>query len=357
MDRKENGRDGKKGGDWSIGSRRFMRIQIDVKALKGILARTNYENGRLMDCTLKEENIFRTPVGKLIPRYRPPDIRSKDGISLSLYPDGCLKSISLDEQTEVETPLGRFPAELLTFYEDGALDSIFPLNGKLGFSWSEEEEKALAAPHTFRFPFGSFTAKVMGMRFYPGGELKSMILWTGEEILIDTPAGEIPARIGFRLYENGKIASVEPAVPVTVNTPAGGIKAFDTLALGMDADYNSLQFDREGRLASLKTSGDIFIHDRKNNKRHIISSAVQPGILEDELIKSPFTLRFTKEEVMISSHREESSYSLKGCSFRFFYGDSGEYKNCYGDCSGCKGNFHYGWCSRLNKSHGIENNQ
>ena len=91
-------------------------------------------------------------------------------------------------------PLGAIPAELVTFYEDGQLDGVFPLNGHIGFGWTEAEELKLARPFTFSFSFGEVTAKIINVRFYPTGEVKSLTLWSGETVKLTTPAGIFPAR-------------------------------------------------------------------------------------------------------------------------------------------------------------------
>ncbi|WP_255334335.1 hypothetical protein [Methanosarcina sp. KYL-1] len=50
-------------------------------------------------------------------------------------------------------------------------------------------------------------------------------LGLSERITIDTPAGKMPVRTGFKLYEDGSIESVEPEEPVPVKTPLGSINA------------------------------------------------------------------------------------------------------------------------------------
>ncbi len=154
---------------------------------------------------------------------------------------------------------------------------MFPLNGQISASWSEEEEGALAQKFDFTFPFGSFNAKIIGLRFYQDGKVRSLILWPNERITIDTPAGKMPVRIGFKLFEDGNIESVEPAEPITVKTPIGPINAYDQNALGMDADKNSLRFDRKSRLISLFTSDTIIV--RKSNgerKDHFPKTKAEP---------------------------------------------------------------------------------
>ena len=105
----------------------------------------------------------------------------------------------------------------------------------------------------FDLPVGNFRAKVIAIHFYPGGALKSLTLWPGEIIRIQTPLGEMAVRAGFSLYENGRVKSVEPARPLEIDTPLGTITAFDPEIIGMHADQNSVQFGPAGELLSLKS--------------------------------------------------------------------------------------------------------
>jgi|GEM_PF-3736710 len=109
-------------------------------------------------------------------------------------------------------------------------------------------------------------------------------MWPREKITIDTPIGKIPVRIGLKLFDDGNIESIEPAEPFIVETPIGPINAFDMNALGVDADKNSLRFDKAGRLTSLVTSDDIVIVSKSTGKSKIISPQLRPGLIERECL-------------------------------------------------------------------------
>ncbi len=305
--------------------------------LKGITSYTFYDNGRMEKCRLSAYNVIPTKYGYLVPQYRNPGIRRKDSKALSFYPSGRLRSISLDRQTGITTSVGIFPAELISFYEDGSIDSLFPLNGRISFSWSEEEEGQLAGKYDFDFPFGKFQAKISGLRFYPDGSLKSLILWPGEIIRLHTPAGWLPVRIGFKLYEDGSLESVEPAEPVYVNTPAGLIKAYDTAAIGVDADRNSLRFDRKGNLLSLATSGDILVVNKVSGEKRVISSVIRPGLMEEDFVRLPVRIAFMDQKINIGNGKEQAGFLAEECLLDIAYDRVLGERACYGDCSLCKG--------------------
>ncbi|AKB32817.1 hypothetical protein MSSIH_2127 [Methanosarcina siciliae HI350] len=277
--------------------------------------------------------MIRTKYGDLVPQYGDPGVRKKQLKALSFYKSGKIKNISLEQQTEINTSIGTFPAELVTFFEDGSLNSLFPLNGQISGFWSEEEEGALAQKYDFTFPFGSFSAKIIGLRFYPDGKVRSLILWPNERIIIDTPAGKIPIRVGFKLYEDGSIESAEPAKPVPVETPIGTINAYDANALGIEADKNSLGFERNGRLTSLSTFDIISVKTGSGEKR-VTFPKLKPG-LTDDYEKVPIKLRFVEDSVTIDDGKQANEYRISDTTFKITGGDYTEQTSC-GDCAQCK---------------------
>jgi hypothetical protein len=178
-----------------------------------------------------------------------------------------------------------------SYYEDGSLNSVFPLNGQIGFGWSEEDEGKLAPRHSFALSVGTITIKLNGIRFYPGGAIKSILFWLGETAFITTPAGDFPARIGLRFYEDGRLESFEPAVPITLNTPISPIPAYNMNALGLDADFNSVRFDTGENLIHSATSGDIIVNNPDSGRSRIASLA-RHGLTEDQMIRLPISLSF-----------------------------------------------------------------
>ncbi len=305
--------------------------------LLGISSYTTYESGEIKECKLNEHNILRVGNQDFIPRYSGPDERRKDNKALAFYESGNVKSIALEERTVITTSIGSIPVELLTFYEDGAVKSLFPLNGQISFGWSEEEEEKLLEEMQFDLPCASFTTKIIGARFYNSGALKSLILWSGKRIEIDTPIGRYPVRVGFRLYEDGSLESFEPAVPILIKTEIGAIMAFDQNALGMDADFNSIRFYPDGRLKALCTNSDIVINQISNAQRTIIYQQLRLDMLSNEMVKLPVIISFGEDRVEIDNGAEKQVFSISDSKFLFLYDGSYRENKCSpgSDCSGC----------------------
>ena len=306
--------------------------------LLGVTSYTSYESGAMKECKVDRHNLIHTPYGDFIPRYQSPDERNRDSKSISFFPDGEVQSIHLEEPALVATSIGSFTAELVTFYENGALNSLLPLNGQIGFGWSEEDESALAQTYDFDLPVGKFSAKIIGLRFFENGNLRSLILWPKENILIRTPLGECSARIGFRLYENGALHSFEPSFPLPVQTPVGEITAFDHLALGADADFNSIRFDPAGRLISVSTNSDIVIKNVQSGQREVFYQQMRFGMAKDAVIKVPVKLFFDQNNTTILENGAETrTFKNQDHKFMALYDGSFKQLKCSpgSDCSGC----------------------
>ncbi len=310
---------------------------VEQYNLKGITSDTVYSTGELKECKLEEYNEIRVRQNTYTPRYKGADERKKDNKALSFYESGNIKSIALEEQTEIITPIGSTPAELVTFYEDGSIDSLFPCNGQLGFGWSEEDEEKLQMEQEFSLAFASFHTKIIGVRFYQSQKLKSIILWPKSNVEIQTPLGVYPVRVGLRMYEDGTLESFEPARPIALKTPIGEIIAFDQNALGMDADYNSVNFYWDGRLRSVSTNSDIVVNDRNTGERTIIYQQLRLDMISGEMVKLPIIVEFQEDKVIIDNGSEKKSFLISASKFLFLHDGSFRDKKCSpgSDCSGC----------------------
>ncbi len=315
-----------------------MEVKEKIR-VKGITSYTTYETGELKECKVNEHNVVKFKNTELVPRYKEPDERKRDAKAMSFYRNGNLKSIALEEQTEITTPIGVFPAELVILYEDGEIDSLFPLNGQIGFGWSLEDEEKLLKEFIFDLSVGKFTAKIIGLRFYNSGRLKSMILWPREIIKLQTPIGARQARVGFRLYENGALESFEPAKPMIIKTGIGDIIVFDQNAVGMDADYNSVRFYPDGNLLKVSTNSDIVINNKRSGQRVIIYQQMRFAMTSDKMVKIPVKIIFKSDEVIIDNGVQKEAFSISESKFLFLHDGSYMEKKCSpgSDCSGCGG--------------------
>jgi len=314
-------------------------METSYGALAGITTSTIYKSGSLKSCILNAENRIPTPVGEIIPQYRIAEFgerQKKYRSSLSFHENGQIKSAALDKQMPLQTPLGTFKAELVTFYESGAINRIFPLNGQIDGFWSEQNEGELAEVLDFDLPVGQFSAKIIGLHFYPSGALKSLTLWPGQRVTIQTPAGPILARTGFSLYEDGSVRSVEPARPVELPTPIGLIKAFDSEIIGMHADQNSLQFSSGGTLLSVKTvHTGIRVAGGDGTETRIEPLETESLIDMEQMRTVPMQIDFKEDHIQIIAGQTHH-FETGTCQFSTFDRVRVLRETC-GGCSGCSG--------------------
>ncbi|MBP1737405.1 MAG: hypothetical protein H6Q60_1286 [Oscillospiraceae bacterium] len=308
------------------------------ETLHGVSSTMLEADGTLESCMLTEENTIETGYGPVIPKWQE-DVRKKNIPSISFYPDGTLKSVALEQQQLISTPLGTLPAEFITFYPDGALRRVFPCNGKITAYWSEEEEAALCPSLSFSLPVAELQAKLTAIHFYHGGALNSMSLWPGETVSVRTPQGSMPTRIGFSLHEDGSLQSMEPPYPIDVTTPIGVIPAFDPDALGIHGDSNSLSFLPDGSIQTVTTMDTrIEIIQPGGQSVFFGPTAQSDPLLDDQFITIPVRLSFEADHVTPENAVGQKRFSLTDCGFRVIpiEGDltGARRMNC-GDCSTC----------------------
>ena len=97
-------------------------METHYGTLRGVTNFDSYPDGHLRSCMLCEENTIETRAGRFIPQYCADefgDRQKKHRSSLSFHPNGEIKSAALQHPAPIQTPLGTFDAELVTFYEDG----------------------------------------------------------------------------------------------------------------------------------------------------------------------------------------------------------------------------------------------
>jgi hypothetical protein len=299
----------------------------------------NYDGGALKSCRLNARCRLQTSVGEIIPQYRMAELgerQKKDRRSVSFFESAKIKSASLDQSMPLQTPLGVLYAEAVSFYEDGALNRLFPLNGQIDGYWSEKNEGALAESLAFDLPVGQFRAKIISLHFYPGGALKSLTLWPGERITIKTPVGPMLIRTGFSLYENGLVRSVEPASVAELITPIGPVKAFDAEMIGMNADQNSVQFSPAGKLCSVKTIHTgirVMVADQVEKTIEPFETTSLIDISEMRTV--PMQIDFAEGAVKVVAQHTHH-FDLSNCSLSTFERERVIREAC-ASCAGCDG--------------------
>jgi len=271
--------------------------------LKGISNIEFYTDGAIKECKLREYCEMETSYGKLVPQYDEADVRCKYKRSLSFFENGNIQSISFQEQTIIDTSIGKLPAELALFYENGKVKRIFPLNGKITAYWTEQNEYKLAKELDFSFEFGTFKIKIIGINFYEAGGVKSMTLWPRDFIEVLSPYGIIETRIGFSLYPNGAIKSCEPRKHTLINTRIGELHAFDLGAIGLNGDRNSLNFNENGTVKALATSTDKITIKGNDGQLKVHEPGLKPNnfnITVMDLI--PLKIEFYEDKVKIDGN-------------------------------------------------------
>lgn len=296
----------------------------------------SYENGTLKRCIVKRACQVALPCGTFTPQYLDDGNRKKLLKSMTFYPDGTLSSIILQQPERVQTVLGDLPAEMITFYESGAVKRIFPTFGTISAYWTESDEYALSPVLNLDLPVCAFSGKVINIAFYETGEPKSLTLWPGESALVETPLGAMPTRIGFCLYRQGAVRSMEPPIPALIDTPIGRIPAFDPDAIALDGESNSLMFAENGAIKSLLTCTAKVIAADQYSEQTIHAPAFQNSFyFDDKQAVIPMKVQFTDGRVSFGRRKGSAAavYAIEGTSFQIQLIDIA---HCVNTCDACE---------------------
>ncbi|WP_310603350.1 hypothetical protein [Anaerosporobacter sp.] len=277
---------------------------------------------------------------ELIPRYSSPDARSRNKDSIVRYEDGSLKSIYLESISTINTSIGTLTAEFITFYPNQNIHRVFPVYGQISGFWSEEEEKELLAESVVKVGNRLYTGLFSCICFYETGEVKSLTIWQGESMEVDTNYGKMKVRYGISFYKDGSIQSLEPENPVIITQDTGIYIAYNPLAVGVTGDSNSLRFDREGRVSRLTTIATGIRCIPRNGEPEFILKAklmTSPFDITEEIL-IPVQIAFEEDGIVFTDSRKvEKRYSYKEYTLEAY--EESEYLStmCSGDCSACKG--------------------
>lgn len=281
--------------------------------LSGAVICDYYDDNSLKACVLKEKNILSTKYGDLVPEFEFIDARIKDTYSVSFYQDGSLEKVSLSKQTIIPTSIGNIPAELITFYQNGNIMRLFPLNGQLSAYWSEADEFTLAKKLEFDLKFNKIQTIITNISFYEDSKLKSIALWSGEKLNLNTPLGVQSVRQGISIHPNGSLKSFEPLNPLLVETSIGTIEAFDYSDKFLFKDDKSITFDQNQKLKSINTSSNkITVIDKKNNLATSFSPDINKTILDNDDFIKPLHIIFEDEFVIFNKN---AKFKISDCNF------------------------------------------
>jgi len=282
-----------------------MEGWINMKTIEtkyGLLNDANvasyYSTGEIESYNVEEESVLDILGYKLTPLYGFVDQRRKEFPPVKVYKNGNIKSIGLNDATLIKTKIGVFEVEKITFHKEGQINRLFLLDGKLSGYWSEEDEYKLSKMYKFNFEFAHFESKVISLHFYKTGELKSLTLWPKDRVKLNIGSYSIVSRIGFSLYESGKIKSCEPFRPTTIKTPVGDIDAYDINAIGIHGDTNSLNFYEDGSIRSLITSRNT-ITIKTPNGDDIFHSPKKIRLYSNSDVMDTITLKLEFKENLI----------------------------------------------------------
>ncbi len=276
-------------------------------------------------------------IGEFVPlQHGDEDSRRPTMPSLKLDPQGRLVGVALQEAQTVQTPLGPLRAELLHFHPDGALKRLFPLDGKLSAYWTWQDEMRLAEPLAIPLPAPAQpkhrpqdapeAVRLINIAFWPDGAMRSLTLWPGETLTVQTPQGPVLARVGVSFHPNGSVATLEPAKQAAVETPIGPLRAFDPDPEGVSGDVNSLAFDEAGAVRRLSTVLDAIRVTRSTGEVERFTPQAAPNLCapddcdpatEQDDVPEPLTLCFEADHVTIHHGRVGPSGKLPPVAGRF----------------------------------------
>lgn len=281
-------------------------MKMDLNTLSGVTINETFEDGTAKSCLLSAFNTIETPFGTFVPQFtedfKQSNRKKKIRPSVILHKNLTIKSLALDEQMDVHTPLGTIPAELVTFYDDGSLNRVFLLNGKLDGYWSAEDEGELIKPFTFNLRIGDIIVKPLSIRFDKDKLLKSITFWPGTNIGVVTPSGTMTIKNGVALYPSGELKSTEPAGPTQIETPIGTILASDPNAIGLHADDGSLKYYENGQIKGLTSENNRFvITDGKGKKSVVAPREIESYVGEEDIEFIPVKIIFDDHYVVFDN--------------------------------------------------------
>ena len=156
------------------------------------------------------------------------------------------------------------------------------------------------------------------------------------DIKINSPLGDVFVRIGVSFYEDGKLKSFEPAKPTAISTEIGTIMAYDTQAMGIYGDSNSVKFSNEGRVESLMTSTDTIEVINIEGEKKLYKPLLKESVINENFMEIvPLNIEFHEYKVKFSSgihHRFPAEYIINQYNFHI----KNRCFKFYGKCKKCR---------------------
>jgi len=285
-----------------------MEIQEKFRSDKNFIS-TN-KNGSIDTVLVKEKVTVETSVGTLIPRFTLDEDGRKKESPVKFYRTGELKSLPLEDATEIQTSVGVIKTELAIFYKSGALYRTFPLNGQVTGFWTEANEYEYAETVEIPTSVGTLKVKPIYLQFYETGELESVLFWPKERVTITTSAGETLIRKGICFHKNGAVKGFEPAKKTTIESPIGTLTVFDPDPNGMLAEDHSVKFKEDGTVLSAITSSNQITATEEGAEDLLFSpKTVMSYCNEDAFFISPLKIYFG-DDALIFSYKNEAEITV-----------------------------------------------
>lgn len=289
-------------------------VETAYGVIGGCMNMERHGTGQLASVLLTSPAELKTPYGALVPQYEVEDMGRKEHKYVIFYPNGTVRKVPLQEAQNIPTQYGDISAEMVLFYNNGALKRLFPLTGKLSGFWTEEHEFALAKNMTLSLPCGEITAKMISMGFFKSGAVRSLTFWPGEVVTVKTSIGLVEARTGIAFYEDGSIRSLEPVRPTFVETPIGKVQAFDNDPDGISGDMNSLCFGSDGAVSALTTTTSQVTVITDVGEKKVYSPEEKESLCSESVkIAVPLLIEFSGNKVLFNKRDE---YDVDSCSFK-----------------------------------------
>jgi hypothetical protein len=279
-------------------------MQTVLRTRQGPVTGSVFQLGYGRQCVPSAPSALLTTCGRLVVRHELEPPRFAEVPAVSTFDSGSLRSVVMAQRTLLATPLGAIPAEQVTFYENGSVRRIFPVAGKTGAYWTEEQEGELCPVIALPTPLGLVEARFVSILLHPSGALRSFALWPRLSVELTTPSGRLPCRFGASFYEQGALRSIEPARPVELQTPIGPMMAFDGSAIGIHGDHGSVGFAPDGRVSRLKTESSWVDAELADKTTRRYEPRLVPSMCSDEAMEwQPLTVSFDDEVATLDGER------------------------------------------------------